>query len=265
VKVTVLGSGQDGGLPQVGSNHSNDLAARDGSIPERTASSLLVEFADGLRLVLDVTPDFRVQWWRFDTLPDAVALTHAHMGHYAGLVHFGREAANAQMLPCFVTESMAQFLSHNAPWDQLVWNGNLEVRGGLRHRWDSHSIELVPVPHRAEYTDTAAISVDGHLIYLPDIDGWETWTECRSVIERHRVAFLDASFWSAGEIPGRPVAGIPHPLVTDTIERFAGIGTRIVLTHLNHTNPLCDPGSPETEQVLAAGFEIAHDGLTVVV
>ena len=49
------------------------------------------------------------------------------------------------------------------------------------------------------------------------------------------------------------------------LERFAGIGTRIVLTHLNHTNPLCDPASPETEQVLDAGFEIAHDGLTVVV
>ena len=265
MKVTVLGSGQDGGLPQVGSIHPNDLAAREGSIPERTASSLLAEFADGLRMVLDVTPDFRVQWWPFESLPDAVALTHAHMGHYAGLVHLGREAADATELPCFVTESMARHLSSNAPWDQLVWNANLDVRSGTHHRWGEHTIELVPVPHRAEYTDTVAISVDGNLLYVPDIDDWAQWDDARSVIERHRVAFLDASFWSADEVAGRPIAEIPHPLVTDTIERFSNMGTRIVLTHLNHTNPLCDPASPETELVLEAGFEVAHDGLTVVV
>lgn len=265
MKVTVLGSAQDGGLPQVGGTHDNDRAARDGSIPERTASSVLVEFADSSRLLLDVGPDFRLQWWRFEGLPDAVALTHGHVGHYAGLVHLGREAANAVRLPCFVTDSTARYLSTNAPWDQLVWNGNLDFRAGLRHRWNGHAIELIPVPHRGEVTDTVAVSVDGHLLYLPDLDDWSAWPAARRVIERHRVALVDGTFWSPDEIPGRSTDDIPHPAVPDTMARLAGMATRVVFTHINHTNPLCDPTSPETEKVLAAGFEVAHDGLTIVV
>jgi pyrroloquinoline quinone biosynthesis protein B len=77
------------------------------------------------------------------------------------------------------------------------------------------------------------------------------------------VAVVDATFFSADELPGRDLSLIPHPLVTDTVERFAGIGTRIILTHLNHSNPVGDPESAEAALVAAAGMEVATDGLEI--
>jgi pyrroloquinoline quinone biosynthesis protein B len=36
----------------------------------------------------------------------------------------------------------------------------------------------------------------------------------------------------------------------------------VVLTHLNNSNPVLDPGSQERGRVLKAGFEIARAGQT---
>ncbi|MDH3518583.1 MAG: MBL fold metallo-hydrolase [Acidimicrobiia bacterium] len=253
MRATVLGSGQDGGLPQAGATHQNDLAARDGLILERTASSVLVEHA-GRRILLDASPDFRIQWWPFASMPDTVVLTHGHMGHYTGLVHFGSEAGDPRGIECVGTPAMLQFLRSNAPWRQLFEVGNLVSTG-------SSEIQLIPIPHRAEYTDTVAISVDSRLLYLPDIDSWDLWPEAPSVLAAHQVALVDATFWSPTELPAR--TGIPHPPVEDTIERFADLDTRLILTHLNHTNPICDPTSREAGLVVEAGFEVAYDGMVI--
>ena len=246
--VTVLGSGQDGGLPQLLSTHPNDLAATEGRIPRRTASSVVIE-SDGMRVLCDVSPDVRAQ---LDGPVDAIALTHAHMGHYAGLVHFGKEAMAADRLPVVATPSMLRFLRANEPWASLF-------EGGYLVEATIPGIGLIPVPHRAEHTDTVAVSIGG-VLYLPDIDAWDLWPEHRSVVAGHDLALLDASFWSADEVPGREVSEIPHPLVPDTIDRFADVADRVVLTHLNHTNPLCDPESTEAGQVRYAGFRVAEDG-----
>lgn len=260
MRLTVLGSGQDGGLPQTSGTHPLDGAARDATIPERTGPSLLME--DGGRALLcDVSPDFRVQWWNRTSLPDTVALTHGHVGHYAGLVHFGKEAAAADGVRLVASDSMHAFLTANAPWSALLQDGYLVRSEDLT--WAGHRIALIPVPHRAEFTDTVAVSIPGKVLWLPDIDGWDGWTEAETVVASHEVAFLDATFWSAEEVPGRSIDEIPHPLVPDTLERFADIATRVVLTHLNHTNPLCDPSSEATRRVHAAGFEVASDGLTI--
>ncbi|HVR31420.1 MAG TPA: MBL fold metallo-hydrolase [Acidimicrobiia bacterium] len=258
MRLTVLGSGQDGGLPQAGARHRLDDEARNGEIPERTGPSLLVEH-DGLTLLCDVSADFRIQWWKRTAPPDAIALTHAHIGHYAGLVHFGKEASAAVGVPVYATERMMRFLSTNAPWNALIDGGHLVAASSTA--WSDLDITLIPVPHRGEYTDTVAVSVGGRALWLPDIDDWSRWPEAAAVIGEHRLAFLDATFWSRDEIAHRSIDDIGHPLVPDTMERFAGLETRIVLTHLNHTNPLCDPRSPESATAHAAGYEVASDGL----
>jgi pyrroloquinoline quinone biosynthesis protein B len=260
MRVTVLGSGQDGALPQVAADHDLDHAAREGSIPERTGPSLVVEVADRT-LLCDVSPDFRVQWWNRTALPDAIALTHAHVGHYAGLVHFGKEVAAASPVELFATEPMLAFLAANAPWSALIDDRRLVA--SAEPVWAGHAIELIPVPHRLEFSDTVAVSIGQRLLWLPDVDSWEQWPEAVEVVEGHEVAFLDATFWSQNEIPGRSIDEIPHPLVPETIKTFAGVKTRIVLTHLNHTNPLCDPASAENRIVHEAGFEVAFDGMTM--
>jgi pyrroloquinoline quinone biosynthesis protein B len=72
------------------------------------------------------------------------------------------------------------------------------------------------------------------------------------------VALVDASFFSLEELGGRP--SVAHPLVTETLSFFAGVKTRLVLTHLNHTNPLLDEGSRARERIAAADVHTAYTG-----
>jgi pyrroloquinoline quinone biosynthesis protein B len=269
VRLVVLGSGQDGGSPQFGG------PVRTG--PARTASCVAI-IADGTILLLDASPDLRTQYDTVrdatgDAAPgiDAVGITHGHMGHYAGLVHFGKEAASTDGVPLIAPSSVLGFLAANEPWASLMRAGNLvgvPTDAGTA-RVGPLTIDAVAVPHRAEFTTTVAFSVgiDGEpwALYLPDIDSWGAWPGAEATIRAHRVALLDATFGDPFELPGRDLSAIPHPLVTDTIERFGHLtGDRtIVLTHINHSNPIGDPGSSLAARAAAAGFIVAHDGLEI--
>jgi pyrroloquinoline quinone biosynthesis protein B len=164
---------------------------------------------------------------------------------------------------------MARFLGSNAPWGALVDHGHVALHHvDVHHRfrvWPDLELEFIPVPHRHDGSDTVAISVEGSALYLPDIDSWAEWAEATEVVASHRTALLDATFWSAGELPGRDLGEIPHPLVPDTLERFGDLAQdrRLILTHLNHSNPVSDPRSPQYAAVLEAGFEVAVEGMVI--
>ncbi|HSG78857.1 MAG TPA: MBL fold metallo-hydrolase [Acidimicrobiia bacterium] len=281
--VVVLGTAQDGGLPQFGARSSLSHRARHEAVLARMAASIAIVDDTGRTVLVDPSPDLRHQeafLHRFGpyaarpgTAPpvDAIVVTHGHMGHYLGLAHFGREAAATSAIPCYVTHPTAGFLVSNAPWRLLVEDQHVALRPYSAPEavevWDGLEIELLPVPHRHEYTDTVAVSIAGTVLYLPDIDRWDDWAAAEETIARHEIALLDATFWSADEVPGRDVADIPHPLVPDTIERFGHLaaGRRLMLTHLNHTNPVADPSSDAARQVAEAGFEVAVDGMVLEV
>lgn len=274
-RVVILGSGQDGGLPQLGARLPADAAARVDPLAVRLGPSLAV--LDGARcLLIDASPDIKEQESRLLRLPqyaarepgnpfDAVLLTHAHMGHYVGLAHFGREAASTRNLPVYGTPRMAGFLRQHAPWQQLVTLGNIELRevaGGARvEPWPGLSLRVIAVPHRGEYTDTLAVSINDWLLYVPDIDNWQAWPDALAEVGRHRIALLDGTFFSAGELPGRDLREISHPFIEDTLKFFAPLvgRTRLVLTHFNHSNPVCDPASEQAARAMAAGFELAQE------
>ncbi len=284
--VYVLGSAQDGGLPQFGARLHQDAAARITPSLRRLGPSLCV-LGQGKALLVDVSPDIKEQEQRLLEIPeysardaatpfDALLLTHAHIGHYAGLIHFGREAANTHQIPCYVSTVMARFLSTNGPWEQLVRLNNLKLieitPGRPFSPWPGLEITACLVPHRGEYTDTLGLSFNGRLLYVPDIDDWKPWAHARREVERHETSLLDATFFSNNELSGRNIAEVPHPRVTDTLDFFGDLAgkalgngrkRRIVLTHLNHTNPLCDPESDAARRVKQAGFEIAHEMMSV--
>ncbi len=265
----VLGTAQDGGNPQLGSR---------GRGRPRLVSSLAVVMDDGTTLLADCTPDVKAQIahleagapYRSRTAGNAVdhiTLTHAHMGHYTGLVQFGKEAHNAKSLPTWVSPSMAGYLRANQPWRALIDDGHLDIRSGFGpfEVGPGLGLRLVPVPHRGEFTDTVGISVNDDVLFLPDIDSWDQWPSAEEEIARHRVSFLDASFFSLDEIPGRDLSQIPHPLVADTVERFGHLAAerRLILTHLNHSNPVAEPDSPQAQAVREAGFEVAEDFMSI--
>ena len=273
VEALVLGIAQDGGVPHLGCRQPLCVEARRDPSKRRLVASLgLIDHAAGRRFLIDATPDFAFQIDSLGGLPDAILLTHAHIGHYLGLAQLGREVLNAKRVPVYCTRSMARFLRENGPWKRLVALENIEIREVEPGR----EFELTPslhavgirVPHRAEDSDTVAYLVTGpgrRLLWLPDIDKWELWDRKIEdlVREKELLAFVDGTFFSADEIPGRSIADIPHPLVPETVARFGSEAPRppakVYFVHLNHTNRLLWDTAARRD-LERRGFEIAKEG-----
>jgi pyrroloquinoline quinone biosynthesis protein B len=281
VRAVVLGVAQDGGLPHIGCTQQACVQARrDPALRERVAALGLVDAAAGKRFLIDATPDLpsQLESLQGGTPPhapedrrrplDGILLTHAHVGHYAGLMYLGREALGAQGVPVFATPRMARFLRDNAPWSQLVALGNIELRELEPERelslTSSLRVTARRVPHRDEQSDTVGFVVRGprrSLLYLPDIDKWERWERpLEDEVASVDLALLDGTFAAADEVPGRSIAEIPHPLVAETMARLRSrpaLGQRVLFIHLNHSNPLL--WDPARRRELAP-FRIARDG-----
>ncbi len=127
--MVVLGTAQDGGLPQIaGQAAEDDAARRDPKRRRLVASLLIVDPVSRERFLIDATPDLREQVERAEAaaprpgvtgrpaLFDAIALTHAHVGHYAGLMLLGREAYGAANQRVLASDRTAKFLERNGPW-----------------------------------------------------------------------------------------------------------------------------------------------------
>jgi len=277
----VLGTAQDGGVPQAG-NHRHP----GWSSPSRAhlATSLgLVNPETGSRWIFDATPDFRPQWHALDVgaglrntnVPDGIFLTHAHMGHYTGLMFLGHESIGAQGVSVYTMDRMAAFLRDNGPWSQLINLGNITLKplaadsavvleGRIR-------VTPLRVPHRQEFSEVVAYRIEGPartVLFLPDIDSWEDWdrigTRLEDVLASVDVAYVDATFFADGEIPGRDMSGFPHPFISHTMDRLADADAhtraKIRFIHLNHTNPVLLGDSPERRAVAEAGFRVAERG-----
>jgi pyrroloquinoline quinone biosynthesis protein B len=250
-ELVVLGRAQDAGIPQLGCNQAACVDRREGRKPvERVASLGLRNTQTGQTFLFDATPDMpaQLQMLNGGRVPHGIFLTHAHIGHYTGLMYLGRESINASKVPVYGTSRMATYLASNGPWSQLVSIGNIAVNvieydkavtvaGGIR-------ITAFQVPHRDEFTDTVGYLIEGprkKALLIPDIDQWTKWSrDVRELANSVDYAFLDGTFASAGEIPGRSIADIPHPMMSDTRARLKGIRAQVWFIHLNHTNPELD-------------------------
>jgi pyrroloquinoline quinone biosynthesis protein B len=268
----VLGIVQDGGLPHAGCTQAACVAARrDPALRQSVAALGLMDPAAGKRFLIDATPDFPEQMERLGGLPDAILLTHAHIGHYLGLAQLGREVLNARRVPVYATPAMARFLRENRPWSRLVALENIEVReiepGRPFALSPSLEVTAIRVPHRDEDSDTVAFLVRGpgrKVLWLPDIDKWEKWDRrlVDLLSDPTLTAFVDGTFLAADEIPGRTLADIPHPLVPETLALLAAAPAargRVFFVHLNHTNALLWDADAR-RAVEAAGFGVARPG-----
>ena len=271
IEVVVLGIAQDGGVPHLGCRQKLCVEARRDLSKRRLVASLgLVDNRAGRWFVIDATPNFAEQVARLGRLPDGILLTHAHIGHYLGLAQLGREVANTRRMPVFCTPSMARFLRENRPWSRLVALENIEIREVELDKeialTDSLHVTPLRVPHRDEDSDTVAYIVAGparRLLWLPDIDKWEKWDQrIEDVVRTVDVAFLDGTFFSADEIPGRSLAEIPHPLVPETVSRLSEASApshKVFFVHLNHTNRLLWDAAA-VRRLRMKGFGLASQG-----
>lgn len=283
VSLLVLGIAQDAGKPQIG--RPDDPAWANPSLKRLATSLALVDHRreEAQRWLFDVTPDIKQQLHALNKFAptnrpahvDGVFLTHAHIGHYAGMMMFGHEAAGATHLIAYVMPRMATFLSKNGPWNQLVKYENiiLAIMEDNRAEEIATNLTVTPflVPHRQEYSEVVGFLIKGptnSALFLPDIDSWKDWDDIGGSIEdmiaRVDYAYLDATFFANGEIPGRDMSGFPHPFVSTSMKRFASLPAqeryKIRFIHMNHTNPLLLPNAPERAAVIDAGFNVADEG-----
>lgn len=275
--ITVLGIAQDGGYPQAGCTAEHCLRHWRGEEAKRQVVSLgLTDQASGQNWIFEATPDFTSQLQQLQKASGSanlsgIFLTHAHMGHYVGLLQLGREAMGAQGMPVYVMPKMKEFLENNAPWSQLVSLGNIKlvVMEADQPIQLATDLRVTPlkVPHRDEFSETVGFRIETaekSLLFIPDIDKWPLWDrDIRAEVARVDFALLDATFYEDGELPNRNMREIPHPFVSETISLFSPLSEsekrKVKFIHFNHTNPLIFEG-PERAAVKNLGFDVATEG-----
>ena len=282
VSLILLGTLQDAGAPQINCNKKCCQGLFEQADLVRRVSSLgLLDFNTQKKYLFDATPDISKQLHALkkaspiatSSIVDGIFLTHAHIGHYTGLMYLGKEAVNTTEVSVFAMPKMSSFISNNGPWSQLVTNRNIALQPLVANQPISLSptLQVTPflVPHRDEYSETVGYLIEGphkKALFIPDIDKWNRW-ELNLTTELKKVdyAFLDATFYSAKELGNRDMSQIPHPSVLETIQTLKDLSmeerAKVIFTHFNHTNPLLDSTSEATKKVLALGFKIGriHD------
>jgi pyrroloquinoline quinone biosynthesis protein B len=282
--VIVLGVAQDAGYPQAACRRDGCALAWADPTRARLVSCLaIVDPVTGQRWLIDATPDFREQLHRLDAIAPptdpgnitqpaltGILLTHAHIGHYTGLMDLGREVIGAADVPVYAMPRMRTFLETNAPWSQLVSQRNiilvdLQADTPIALN-DRITVTPILVPHRDEYSETVGFRIEGpqrSVLYIPDIDKWDRWDRTiEDEIHSADIAYIDGTFYRNGEIPGRDMSQIPHPFIEETMTRLSTLDPddrkKVHFIHFNHTNPILWSESARAA-VRAAGFNIASE------
>jgi pyrroloquinoline quinone biosynthesis protein B len=275
--LVVLGTAQDAGKPQIGCQKSCCKNLKDRFL----VSSLgVTDTKNKKNYLFDATPDITAQFDRLSkingvTSIDGIFLTHAHSGHYTGLMYVGKEGLNASKIPVYTMPRFINYLRSNGPWSQLVTLGNIDLKPLQSEspiRLDSALIVIpIVVPHRDEFSETVGFKIIGakkSALYIPDIDKWKLW-EKKIVSEVKAVdfAFIDGTFYEDGEI-NRPIHEVPHPFISETISLFKNeplsVKQKIYFIHLNHTNPAHNKTSKQRIALEKQGFHFAILGAQFV-
>ena len=276
--LVILGIAQDGGSPQIGCDKSCCKTLWENNISENVTSIGLIDNIENRFFLIDASPDIPEQYQMLKSLASdanlgGIALTHAHIGHYAGLLFFGKESLGAEKINVYSMPKMSLFLKNNGPWSQLIQEENIKInklKNDSIQTLSKHiSIKPIIVPHRDEFSETVGFLINGKVksaLFLPDIDKWEKWDKkIEDFIRDVDYAFIDGTFYSGNEIPHRNMDEIPHPFVVETIERFKNLKKKdkkkVYFIHLNHTNPLHKPNNKITKEIIKRGYNIARTGM----
>ena len=275
--IQVLGIVQDAGYPHIGCEKDCCKAVSPG---DYFVSCLgLVDKTNNKRYLFDATPDIHNQLNLLEKFSDAnlvdgIFLTHAHIGHYTGLMYLGREGLGGKNIMVYALKRMSKFLTKNGPWDHLVKLNNISIQTISNKEFVklSEHIFVIPirVPHRDEYSETVGYKIIGKskkILFIPDIDKWDEWK--KSIIEEVKLvdyAFIDGTFYNGTELD-RDMREIPHPSIEETLQLFSNQPVaernKIYFIHINHTNPILTNKNGIRDLVETLGFNIAQRGLKI--
>ncbi len=272
--IVILGTTQDAGSPQIGCVKKCCTSLKGNE--KRMVSALgIIEPSSNKKYLIDATPDIENQinilneYSSSKDLPDGVFLTHAHIGHYTGLMYLGKEGANSQGIKVHVMSRMKKFIESNGPWNQLVENQNIRLNN-LNTRDTvklSAKLKIIPfiVPHRDEYSETVGYKIIGpnrSALFIPDIDKWDKWnSNIVHEISMVDFAFIDGTFYDGAEISHRDISEIPHPFIIESMNALRNISqqekNKVYFIHFNHTNPALNENSNAYLSIMKNGFHVA--------
>ena len=281
--ILTLGTAQDGGFPHIGCNLDCCREAKKNPNFERLIASLaIVDTSKSNAWIIDMTPDINKQLRiLMEYIPDleypslsGIFLTHAHIGHYIGLLYFGLEALNLKNIPVYVLPGMKSFLCNNSMFSKMIENNNIIIKDlseqpKIRLN-DNLEIEPFFVPHRNELSETVGYSIKGEsksLLYIPDIDSWENWDiNLLDIIKDNDIIIIDGTFFSKDEIIHRNIEKIPHPSIIESMSLMEKLPlkekNKVFFTHLNHTNKALNDKSEEYNDIITTGYNILKDKQT---
>jgi pyrroloquinoline quinone biosynthesis protein B len=293
VRARILGSAAGGGFPQWNCRCPSCEAARTGGAVPRTQSSIAVRGDEGPWWLANASPDLRQQLEllapdRVDGVrasPVAgVLLTDAEIDHTAGLLLLRESGAP---VPVYGSEPVRRALTDGFPvlpilgefcgaqWRTLapgvpaaIEGSSLEVEafaaGGDAPRYFADTdVEATGLVFRDRATG-------GVLTYVPGLARLDD--EVLARMGASDVVLVDGTFWrddelarlgisdrTAGQMGHVPLSGPGGSLQTlARLER-----PRVILVHINNTNPVLLEHSPEREAVVRAGLEVGYDGLEI--
>ena len=282
--LVVLGIAQDAGYPQIGCTKECCTAYWKNKEGKKYITCLaLVDRKENQYWLFEATPDIAEQLHSLqpyltskdDYSPDGIFISHAHIGHYSGLMQLGREAMSAQSVPVWVMPRLDSFIRNNGPWSQLVSLKNIQLKNLQADSAVSlnTSLKVTPfkVPHRDEFSETVGFVIESNkkkILFIPDIDKWGKWDRnIANEIKKVDIALIDGTFYANGELPGRNMSEVPHPFVAESIQLFSSLPAtekaKIRFIHFNHTNPLIKNRSVEKDKVKKAGFGVTREGMII--
>ena len=256
MKETFLGTGANGGLPQIDCSCLNCVEAEKNHLLRRLRSCVWVESSKG-NVILDCGPDIRRQLLTVGlTLRDLrmIAITHLHFDHAGGLMELS--AGKPWAVPVLVNERVRQ------QWRNLVQNGGNEiaflVKAGFMKIIDDQEglelgVRLVDVPHDPKFPTSGIVVDDGisKIWYSPDIS--QITDQMLGEIRSADVAIIDGTFLNE-EIYQAPKYN--HTTIERSAERLEGIKSRVIFSHINHS----ESRQRISGVISKCGFILAEDG-----
>ena len=273
--IHVLGNAQDGGYPQIGCNEvCCKQAWKNPDLKKYPSSIAAINQSQKKYWIFDITPEVKSQVHLLNSIECSLAgifITHAHIGHYMGLINLGLEVMNLKEIPVYVMPKMRDFIMNNTLLNQLVENNNINLITLKEEEGISVdtglSVEAFNVPHRNELSETVGYKIIGEkksAIYLPDIDSWINFeNNLRYLIDTNDILFIDGTFYDKDEIVFRDISKIPHPAIKETIKMLSDLSPadreKIHFIHFNHTNDAIRPDSNIYKMILDSGFSISEE------